>query len=102
MVPVGADSFREALQMTSAVNLVLRDLVVEKYGILAVNTGDEGGYATPMRGVYEPLEFLSRAVEKAGYTDDVVYAMDCASTHWYNKKEKIYELDGKKYDRDEL
>ena len=54
MVPVGADSFREALQMTSAVNLVLRDLVVEKYGILAVNTGDEGGYATPMRGVYEP------------------------------------------------
>ena len=102
MAPVGAGSFREALQMTSAVNLVLRDLVVEKYGILAVNTGDEGGYATPMRGVYEPLEFLSRAVEKAGYTQDVVYAMDCASTHWYNKKEKIYELDGKKYDRDEL
>ncbi len=102
MVPVGADSIREALRMTSAVNLVLRDLVVEKYGILAVNTGDEGGYATPMRGVYEPLEFLSRAVEKAGYTQDVVYAMDCASTHWYNKKEKIYELDGKKYDRDEL
>ena len=102
MAPVGAGSFREALEMTSAINLVLRDLVVEKYGILAVNTGDEGGYATPMRGVYEPLEFLSRAVEKAGYTDDVVYAMDCASTHWYSKKEKVYELDGKKYDRDEL
>jgi enolase len=102
MVPVGAGSFREALEMTSAVNSVLRDLVVEKYGILAVNTGDEGGYATPMRGVYEPLEFLSRAVEKAGYADDVVYAMDCASTHWYNKREKVYELDGKKYNRDEL
>ncbi|NIS59444.1 MAG: phosphopyruvate hydratase, partial [Proteobacteria bacterium] len=36
MVPVGAKSFREALQMTTEVNLVLRDLVIEKYGILAV------------------------------------------------------------------
>ncbi len=102
MVPVGAKSFREALQMTTEVNLFLRDLVIEKYGILAVNTGDEGGYATPMRGVYEPLEFLSKAVENAGYAEDVVYAMDCASTHWYDKKRKVYELDRKQYDRDEL
>lgn len=102
MIPVGAGSFRDALQMTTAVNLVLRDLVVEKYGILAVNTGDEGGYATPMRGVYEPLEFLSKAVERAGYADDVVYAMDCASTHWYDRKKRVYELDGKTYDRDAL
>ncbi len=102
MVPVGARSFRHALQMTTEVNLVLRDLVIEKYGILAVNTGDEGGYATPMRGIYEPLEFLSKATEKAGYAEDVVYAMDCAATHWYDKKKEIYELDGKKYDREAL
>ncbi len=102
MVPVGANSFSAALQITTEVNLVLRDLVIEKYGILAVNTGDEGGYATPMRGVYEPLEFLSKAVEKAGYTEDVVYALDCASTHWYDKKKKLYEIDGKTYDREAL
>jgi enolase len=102
MMPVGAHSFREALEMTTAVNLVLRDLVVEKYGILAVNTGDEGGYATPMRGVHEPLEFLSRAVEQAGYKDDVVYAMDCASNHWYDPNKKVYELDGKTLDREDL
>jgi len=80
----------------------LRDLVIEKYGILATNTGDEGGFATPMRGIHEPFDFLSRAVERAGYTDDIVYAMDCASTHWYNKEKKVYELDGKAYDRDAL
>jgi len=102
IIPVGARSFREALRMSTDVNLILRDLVIEKYGILAVNTGDEGGYATPMRGVHEPLEFLSRAVEKAGLAGDVVYAMDCASTHWYNKDKKVYELDGKTYDRDHL
>jgi enolase len=102
MIPVGATSFRQALEMTTSVNLILRDLVVEKYGILAVNTGDEGGYATPMRGVHEPLEFLSRAVEKARHGDNVVFAMDCASTHWYDRKKKVYELDGKTYDREAL
>jgi enolase len=102
MIPVGAKCFKDALRMTTDVNLVLRDLVIEKYGILAVNTGDEGGYATPMRGIQEPLEFLSRAVEQAGYADEVLYAMDCASTHWYNKDKKVYELDGKTYDRDDL
>ena len=102
MIPVGAISFRQALEVTTTVNLILRDLVVEKYGILAGNTGDEGGYATPMRGVHEPLEFLSKAVKKAGYTDDVVYAMDCASTHWYDGEKRVYELDGKTYDREAL
>jgi len=102
IIPVGAKSFQEALWMTTKVNLILRDLVIDKYGILAVNTGDEGGYATPMKGAYEPFEFLSRAVQKAGLTDAIVYAMDCASTHWYNRGKKVYELDGKTYDRDAL
>lgn len=102
IMPVGSRSYKEALHMTTEINEVLRDLVIEKYGILATNTGDEGGFATPMRGIHEPFEFLSRAVEKTGYTDDIVYAMDCASTHWYDKGRKVYELDGKVYDRDAL
>lgn len=102
IMPVGAGSYKEALQITTEINEVLRDLVIEKYGILATNTGDEGGFATPMRGIYEPFEFLSRAVEKAGRTDEVVYAMDLAANSWYNKDRKVYELDGKAYDRDAL
>ena len=102
IMPVGVSSYKEALRMTTEINEVLRGLVIEKYGILATNTGDEGGFATPMRGIYEPFEFLSRAVEKAGYTDDVVYAMDLAANSWYNQEKKVYELDGKAYDRDAL
>lgn len=102
IMPVGASSYKEALQITTEINEVLRDLVIEKYGILATNTGDEGGFATPMRGIHEPFEFISRAVEKAGYTDDIVYAMDLAASSWYDKVKKVYELDGKTYDRDEL
>jgi len=102
IMPVGATSYKEALYMTTEINEVLRDLVIKKYGILATNTGDEGGFATPMRGIHEPFECLSRAVERAGYIDDIVYAMDCASTHWYDREKKVYELNDKTYDRDAL
>jgi len=104
IMPVGADSYRQALAMTTEINEHLRDLVVEKYGILATNTGDEGGFATPMHGIWEPFEFLSKAVEKAGYKegDDVVYAMDLAANSWFDKERNLYELDGMAYDRDAL
>jgi enolase len=102
IMPVGADSYANALEMTTEINEHLRELVVEKYGILATNTGDEGGFATPMRGIWEPLEFLARAVESAGCGDDVVYAMDLAANSWYDRDKGVYELDGKAYDRDAL
>jgi enolase len=51
MMSVGAKSYGDALRMTTETNEYLRDLVIEKYGILATNTGDEGGFATSMRGI---------------------------------------------------
>ena len=102
IMPVGAKSYGDALRMTTEINEYLRDLVIEKYGILATNTGDEGGFATPMRGIWEPFDFMTKAVEFAGYSDDIVYAMDLAANSWFNKEENVYELDGKEYDRDAL
>jgi enolase len=102
IMPVGAKSYSQALQMTTEINEHLRQLVIEKYGILATNTGDEGGFATPMRGIWEPFEFMSRAVEQAGYGDEIVYAMDLAANSWFNKEKNVYELDRQKYDRDAL
>lgn len=104
IMPVGAGSYKKALAVTTEINEALRELIIKKYGILATNTGDEGGFATPMRGIWEPFEFLSKAVKKAGYTEgeDVVYAMDLASNSWFNPKKKRYELNGKIYDRDAL
>jgi enolase len=104
IIPVAAGSYVEALRITTDINEALRDVVIKKYGILATNTGDEGGFATPMRGIWEPFEFLSKAVELAGYTegDDVVYAMDLAANSWYDKEKNIYLLDGQTYDREAL
>jgi enolase len=106
IMPVGAESYAHALQMTTEINEHLRELVINKYGILATNTGDEGGFATPMRGIWEPFEFMQRACERAGYKvgfgQDIVYALDCAASHWHDKKEGRYALDGKTYDREAL
>jgi enolase len=102
IMPVGAKSYGDALRMTTEINEYLRELVIEKYGILATNTGDEGGFATPMRGIWEPFDFMTKAVKFAGYSDDIVYAMDLAANSWFNKEKNVYELDGKEYDRDAL
>lgn len=106
IMPVGADSYAHALQMTTEINEALRPMIVEKYGILATNTGDEGGFATPMTGIWEPFEFMQRACENAGYKvgfgEDIVYGMDCAATHFYNRDNNTYELGGNTYDPDGL
>jgi enolase len=106
IMPVSAENYSHALQITTEVNEKLREIVIEKYGLLATNTGDEGGFATPMRGIWEPFEFMQRACELAGYKsgfgEDIVYALDCASSHWYDKRTGVYDLDERKYDRDSL
>jgi len=106
IMPVGADSYATALRMTTEINEALRELIIAKYGLLATNTGDEGGFATPMRGIWEPFEFMQRACERAGYRvgfgTDIVFGLDCAATHWFDKKAGVYVLDGKEYDRDAL
>ena len=102
IMPVGAENYCEALRMTTEINEKLRDLVVAKYGILATNTGDEGGFATPMRGIWEPFEFMAKAVDQAGYADQIVYAMDLAANSWFSTEKGVYELGGEQYDRDGL
>ena len=48
IMPVGAESLLEALQISTEVNLSLADILLERYGKVALNTGDEGGFAPPM------------------------------------------------------
>ncbi len=94
IIPVGAESFAEALQIGTEVQLELRDLLVARYGKLAANVGDEGGFVPPMSGVREPLDALVEAVERAGYVDQIVYGLDVAATHFYDLEDHVYRLAG--------
>jgi len=71
----------------------LKKVISAKYGIDAVNVGDEGGFAPNVSGAEESLELLSEAIKKAGYEGKVKIALDVASSEFY--KEGKYDLDFK-------
>ncbi|NJE25587.1 phosphopyruvate hydratase [Thermococcus sp. MV5] len=104
IMPVGAKSFREAIQMVSETYHTLKKILMEKYGKLAVNVGDEGGFAPPMKEVNEPLDALVKAIEESGYKvgDEIAFALDVASSEFYDENKKVYVVGGKEYTREEL
>ncbi|GHV43584.1 enolase [Spirochaetia bacterium] len=88
VMPVGAESIREAVRWTAEVFHNLKKLLSEAGKNTAV--GDEGGFA-PDIGNEEALQFIVKAIEKAGYKADGVQfgiAMDCASSELYGEGEK--------------
>ncbi|HIP89263.1 MAG TPA: phosphopyruvate hydratase [Thermococcus paralvinellae] len=104
IMPVGAGSFKEGIQMVSETYHTLKRILTKKYGKLAVNVGDEGGFAPPMKEVTEPLEALVKAVEETGYKvgDEIAFALDAASSEFYNAEKGRYIVGGEEYTREEL
>jgi len=94
IMPVGAGSFAEALRWCSEVYHTLRKVLQERG--LATGVGDEGGFAPDLKNNEEPLQLLFEAVERAGYTlgEQIVFAMDPATTELYDAKRKRYVLAG--------
>lgn len=102
IMPVGAESFSQALQITVEINAILGKIILDKYGKMALNVGDEGGYVPPMTGIREPFEVLAKAVAEAGYEDKIVYALDVAATHLYDKKTGMYTIEEKQLTTDDM
>lgn len=94
IMPVGACCFREALRMGTEVYHVLRKLLLDDGHVTAV--GDEGGFAPNLKNAEEALDYLMRAVERAGYQpgEDVTFAMDAAASELYNDETGKYIFDG--------
>ena len=89
IVPVGADSFKEMLQMCVEVYKVLKE-VLKKKG-LATSVGDEGGFAPDLENDEEAIELILEAIGKAGFKDgkDFKLALDIASTEMHEAAKKI-------------
>ena len=96
VMPVGAESFTEAVRMLCEINQCLGDLLAGTFGKGATNAGEDGGYAPPAKSAAEAMSVLTDAVEKAGYADQVVYGLDVAATHFFQKKSGQYLLEGSK------
>jgi len=100
IMPVGAPTFSEALRYGAEVFHSLKKILHD----LGLNTavGDEGGFAPTLKSADHALEVISLAVEKAGYKigKDIAFALDVASSEFYDKKKKKYVF--KKSDKREL
>ncbi len=83
VIPVGAQSFREALRCGAEIFHALKKLIDAKGMSTAV--GDEGGFAPNLPTHAAALDFILQAIDKAGYTpgQDVVLGLDCASSEFY-------------------
>ena len=92
IMPVKAPRFAEALRMGSEVFHALRSQL--KDAGHNTNVGDEGGFAPNLATADEALSFIMKAIEKAGYKpgEDVMLALDPASTEFFKKGK--YELEG--------
>jgi len=92
IMPVGASTFREALRTGAEIFHTLKKSLHDAGH--NTNVGDEGGFAPNLKSADEALAFVMRAIEKAGYKpgDDVMLAMDPASTEFFKKGK--YELEG--------
>lgn len=93
-MPVGAPSFAEGLRWCAEVYHTLKGVLHEAG--LGGGVGDEGGFAPNLKTNAEPFEYITKAVEKAGFKPgvDFMYAMDPASTEFYNAETGMYELKG--------
>jgi len=95
ILPVGAKSFKEAMQVGAEVYHSLKGCIKKKYGVDACNVGDEGGFAMPVQDNNEALDVLMEAIEKAGHTDKVKLGTDVAASEFYEAGTKTYNLDFK-------
>ena len=93
IMPVGANHFAEGLRMGAEIFHELKK-VLKKKG-LSTNVGDEGGFAPDLPSNEDALKLVMQAIEQAGYKpgEDVVLALDCASTEFYNSEKKRYTLE---------
>ncbi|MFB6107157.1 MAG: enolase C-terminal domain-like protein [Halobacteriaceae archaeon] len=102
-VPVGADSFAEAIRWGAEVYYELGDVVADRWGRGARNVGVEGGY-TPA-GVDDPrdaFDAILAAVEECGYGGEFVLSIDAAATHFYDADADAYRVAGDDRDAGEL
>jgi len=101
IMPVAAENIREAVRMGSEVFHTLKKEL--SAAGLSTGIGDEGGFAPNLSSARDALDFILKAVEKAGYRpgDDICLALDCAATEYYKGGKYVMKGEGKTLTPDE-
>jgi enolase len=102
IMPVGAETFSEAMAMGAEVYYLLGKTLAAKYGKYVLNTAVEGGYTPPMTDPREAFDAELETIEELGYQDDFVLGLDIAATHLYDRKKKSYRFMGEDLSREKF
>ncbi len=102
IAPIGASTFREALEYGASVYHALKS-VLKKEG-LSTGLGDEGGFAPNLPANVAALELIAKAVDAAGLKlgTDIGLALDVASTEFYDADKAVYNFEGRELSADEM
>jgi len=102
VVPVGAPTFAEALRCGAEIFHTLKKGLHDAG--LSTAVGDEGGFAPDLASARDALDFIMRSIERAGYTPggDVVLALDCAATEYFEDGAYRMEGEGRTLSPDEM
>ncbi|WP_029520786.1 phosphopyruvate hydratase [Persephonella sp. IF05-L8] len=94
--------FKEALRCGVEIFHTLKKVLKEKGH--STNVGDEGGFAPNLNSTKEALDILMEAIKKAGYEpgEDVLLAIDAASTEFYDKEKKVYRFEEEELTADDM
>jgi len=92
VMPIGADTFSEALRMGAEVFHTLKKVLHDQG--LSTNVGDEGGFAPNIKSNEEAIEIVLKAIEKAGYKpgSEIMIALDPAASEFFDSKTKSYHF----------
>jgi len=95
IMPVGAESIADAVRIGAEIFHTLKKSLHDKG--LATAVGDEGGFAPNLSSTTDALDFILASIEKAGYRpgDDVVLALDCASTEFFKNGNYVMAGEGR-------
>jgi len=102
LVPTAARTYSEALKMGVEVFYALSTVISRRYGQKYLQSGHSAGYAAPVEDPAEILDTLLEAAKEAGYGGMFKVGLDCAASHFYDKKQGRYTFRGKKTGRAEM
>lgn len=99
MITTSGKTVRERIRKTVEIYHILKEKIKSKYGLNAVNVGDEGGFAPPLEDAREALNLLEDSIEESGYLNTEI-AIDAAASEFY--EDGSYHLGNKIYSSGEL
>jgi len=100
LVPNGVKGFSEKLRAGVEIYQTLKKKLKDKYGVSAINVGDEGGFAPPIENTRDAVRILLDSIDSAGYSGKVNLSLDSAATSFFSDGK--YSIDGKTLSPEEM